>query len=78
MADDYRALTQCCGQRLALVLRMTRKDKIGGGRQHVETEPEQSAIEPRAAFDHASPALLKPGFVLQRGDGAAWAGRPRG
>ena len=34
----------------------------------------QSAVEPLAAFDHASAALLKPGFVLQRGDGAGLGG----
>ena len=40
MADDHRALAQCCGQRRALMRRMTRKDKIGGGRQHFEAKPD--------------------------------------
>jgi hypothetical protein len=43
---------------------------VGGRRQHFEAKPLQSKREPLAAFDHAHPALLKIGFVLQGGDGA--------
>jgi len=75
MANDHRALPQRGGQRRATMGRMTREDKIGGGWQHVEAEPVQSAAEPLPAVDHASPALLKIGVILQRSDGAG-LGRP--
>src|SRR5476649_2508399 len=38
MADDHRPLAQCGGERCALLRRMTRKDKIGGGRQYLEAK----------------------------------------
>ena len=74
MADDYRPLAQRGGQRRAFVRRMPREDEVGGGRQHFEAKPDQTAVQPLAAFDHARAALLKIGFVLQRGDGAGLGG----
>jgi len=44
MADDHRLLAQRGGQRRALTRRMTGEDEVGGGRQHFEAKPDQSAV----------------------------------
>ena len=78
MADDHRALAQRGGQCCALMRRMTREDEVRGGRrQYIEAKPDQSAVEPLPAFDHTVSALLKIGFVLQRGNGAGTGGTPK-
>jgi hypothetical protein len=74
MADDHRPLAQRGGQRSALMRRMTREDEVSGGRQHFEVKPDQSAVEPLSAFDHASSAPVKICFLLQGGDGAGLGG----
>ena len=54
--------------------RMPREDEVGGGRQHVEAQFDQAAVQPLPALDHARAALLKISFVLQGGDGAGLGG----
>src|ERR1700730_14928030 len=44
MADDHGPLAQRGGQRRARMRGMTREDEVGGGRQHFEAKPDQSAV----------------------------------